>query len=123
MLAVRETLQQLCLGSELEPNQRSLITLMRRYYGVKQLVHQVLYSRKKTQEGIDELRYINYSIFYVKIVVISINLLYRLDWQKLQVVYKFIEHVILENTAENPALLAYLVPYAKRLNYVSNCLL
>ena len=40
---------------------------------------------------------------------------FRLEWQKLQVVYKFIEHVILENTAENHELLAYLVPYSKRL--------
>ena len=44
---------------------------------------------------------------------------YRLEWQKLQVVYKFIEHVILENTsAKNPGahtLLGFLVPYAKRL--------
>ena len=44
---------------------------------------------------------------------------YRLNWQKLQVVYKFIEHVILENTA----LLAYLVPYAKRLNFVSTIII
>ena len=29
---------------------------MRRYYGVKQLVHQVLYS-KKAQEGIAKLQY------------------------------------------------------------------
>ena len=39
---------------------------MRRYYGVKKLVHQVLYS-KKAQEGIAELQYglidqINYLI-------------------------------------------------------------
>ena len=53
---MKETLQQLDLGSELEPNQKGLVTLMRRYYGVKKLVHQVLYS-KKTLEGTAELKY------------------------------------------------------------------
>ena len=55
---------------------------------------------------------------YLKCHIKICRSLCRLDWQHLQVVYKFIEHVILETAAENQELLEYLVPIAKRLIYV-----
>ena len=53
VLAVRVILEQLSLESVLEPSQKRLVNLLRCYYGVKQLVDQVLNSKK----DVNELRY------------------------------------------------------------------
>ena len=95
-----------------------LLNQMRCYYGVKQFVHEVLIS--KVKEDVSELRlFINNIELHNQLHATYILNCCRLEWQNLQVVYKFIEHVILENCA----LLAHLTLTARRLILVSteNC--